>query len=76
MFTGIWKNKGPGKVVESLSPEERQALSQLKSEELASVQDAGDCVEPDPYREHEAQLKREFDKKLIVLTPVRKKYEQ
>ena len=68
-----WKDKGPGKVVESLSPEMREALTQLKS----------DDINPKLRVEDYWMMGEEYQKKLDVLDleknlgvqlPPRKKY--
>ena len=68
------KYKAPGKVVEGMSPEHREALSQLKSDDLA----------PDKVRVEEYWMKGpvydkqvkilEFEKSLGIEPPPRKKY--
>jgi hypothetical protein len=35
LFSDRWRNKGPGKVVESMPAEDREALSQLKSDDIS-----------------------------------------
>lgn len=75
IFTDRWRNKGPGKVVESMSSEDREALSHLKSEDIspekARVEDywmmGSDWEDKQKLLEHE--------KKMGIEPPPRKKYE-
>jgi len=74
-----WRNKGPGKVVESMSPEVREALSNLKSEEVAV-----DKIRPVDYEmmglnyhstdPHNKLKLLEFEKQIGIQLPPRKKY--
>jgi len=83
LFGGIflldkWRrpeNRKPGKVVESMSPEIREALSNLKSDEIGPnlrVEDYN-MMGDDYERKHEML---EFDKKLGFKPPPRKKYDE
>lgn len=74
-----WRNKGPGKVVESMPPEVREALTNLKSDELTVDQIRPKDYEmmgPDYYTTdpHSKLQLLEFEKKLGVQPPPRKKY--
>jgi len=70
-----WKDRGPGKAVEAMSPEDRAALSQLKSDEI------GPDVRVEDYwmmgTEYEARLsKLQEEKDFGVEPPPRKKYDE
>lgn len=74
IFTDRWRKKGPGKVVESMPDEAREALSQLKSSDIS-----GDKVRVEDYdmvgKNWEGSQKLlEFERKLGIKPPARKKY--
>lgn len=75
-----WRTKGPGKVVESMSAEERVALSNLKSGEIApdKIMDAKayHMMGPEYYStDPNTKLKLlELEKQLGIQPPPRKKY--
>lgn len=78
MFTGLWKRperSAPGKVVESMSLEQREALSKLKSDDIAPdklrVKDYW-MMGPD-YEKKVSAL--DFEKNMGIKPPPRKKYE-
>lgn len=76
-----WRNKGPGKVVESMPPEAREALSNLKSEELAVDQvhpKDWEMMGPDYHSTdpHGRLQLLEYEKKLGIKPPPRKKYDE
>jgi hypothetical protein len=75
MLADRWRNKGPGKVVENATDEERVALSNLTSEEV------GKQLRVEEYwmigSDHEAKSKMlELEKKLGIQPPPRKKYDE
>jgi hypothetical protein len=76
LISDRWRrNKEPGKVVESMPVEQREALSQLKSDDISP-----DKLRAEDYYmmgdDYENKLKMlEFEKKLGIQPPPRKKYE-
>jgi hypothetical protein len=74
-FTDRWRNQGPGKVVERASVEEREALSNLKSDEIGNKLRVEDYYMMDAeYELKNKSLERE--KELGIRPPPRKKYEE
>jgi hypothetical protein len=74
-FDGIrrWRDLGPGEIIKTSSPEIREALSKLKSEDIAPDKIRNeDCWWGDDYQNR--QLVLDFEKKLGIQPPLRKKY--
>jgi len=76
MLPERWKrpeNNVPGKVVQSMSPEQREALSSLTSDQLSNIRvEEYWTTSPD----YEAKLEAlELEKKMGIQPPPRKKYE-
>jgi len=69
-----WMKKGPGKVVESMPSEYREALSQLTSNDLNKLR-VEDYYMMDEVYDNKIKL-LELDKKLGIQAPPRKKYDQ
>lgn len=75
IFSDRWRNKGPGKVVESMPAEDREALSQLKSDDIAPEKAR---VEDYWMMGQDWEDKRkllEYEEKMGIKPPPRKKYE-
>lgn len=69
-----WKDRGPGKVVEAMSEEDRATLSQLKSEDIGPDQRVEEYwMAGKPY-ERKLQV-LQIEKEAGVEPPPRKKYD-
>ena len=75
LFRDRFRNKGPGKVVESLSQEDREILSQLKSDDISPEKARVEVYHMmgDDWEDKRKLL--EYEEKMGIQPPPRKKYE-
>lgn len=70
-----WKNEGPGKVVESMPPEIREGLTQLKSDDIGPDTVVKDyLLWGDDYSSKQEALR--IEKEFGIQPPPRKKYDE